>query len=90
MRESRPFYGDEKIMNIKMSNKTYDVMKIIALIVLPAIGTLLASLSDVWCIPHGQQISATIFAVNTCLGTILGISNAQYTRSLRKKNLQDK
>ena len=77
-------------MNIKMSNKTYNVMKIIALIVLPAIGTLLTSLSDVWGIPHGRQISATIFAINTCLGTILGISNAQYMRSLRKKNLQDK
>lgn len=64
-----------------MTNKTYDILKWIAQIVLPAIGTLYAALAGIWGFPYGEQIVGTILAVDTFLGAILQISTAQYNKS---------
>lgn len=69
---------------MKMSNKVYDVLKWIALIVLPAIGALYFALAGIWGFPYGEEIVGTITAIDVFLGAVLGISNVQY-----KKN-QDK
>lgn len=61
-----------------MSNKVYDVLKFIAQIVLPALGTLYFALASIWGFPYGQQIVGTIAAVDTFLGALLGISTAKY------------
>ena len=65
---------------MKMSNKVYDVLKWIAMYFLPAIGTLYFALSGIWNLPYGEQVVGTITAVDTFLGVILGISNAQYNK----------
>lgn len=61
-----------------MSNKVYDVLKYIAQIVLPALGTLYFALAGIWGFPYGEQIVGTITAIDTFLGLILGISSANY------------
>lgn len=61
-----------------MSNKLYDVLKFIALVLLPALGTLYFALAGIWGFPYGEQIVGTITAVDTFLGVILGISTHQY------------
>lgn len=66
---------------MKMSNKVYDVLKWIAMYFLPAIGTLYFALSGIWDLPYGEQVVGTITAVDTFLGVILGISNAQYNKN---------
>ena len=38
-----------------MSNKVYDILKFIAQIVLPAIGTLYFALAGIWNLPYGEQ-----------------------------------
>lgn len=63
---------------MKLSNKTYDVLKYITTIVLPALGTLYFALSGIWNFPYGEQIVGTITAVVTFLGVCLGISNKNY------------
>ena len=63
---------------MKMSNKVYDVLKWISLIVLPALGTLYFALSGIWGLPYGEEIVGTIVAIETFLGALLGISTAQY------------
>lgn len=63
-----------------LSNKAYDVLKYIALIVLPAVGTLYATLGSVWSFPYVNEISATILAVDTFLGALLGISSINYNK----------
>ena len=63
-----------------MSNKVYDVLKFIAQVVLPAIGTLYFALAGIWGFPYGEQIVGTITAVDTFLGVVLGISTAQYNK----------
>ena len=66
---------------MKMSNKVYDVLKWIAMYFLPAIGTLYFAMSGIWNLPYGEQVVGTITAVDTFLGVILGISNAQYNKN---------
>lgn len=66
---------------MKLSNKAYDVLKWIAQVVLPAVGTLYAALSGIWGFPYGEEIVGTILAVDTFLGVILGISTAKYNKS---------
>lgn len=64
-----------------MPDKVYDILKGIALVILPAIATLYAALAGIWGFPYGQQIVATISAVDTALGAILGISSSQYSKT---------
>lgn len=61
-----------------MSNKVYDILKYIAQLVLPAVGTLYFALAGIWGFPYGEQIVGTITAVDTFLGVVLGISTAKY------------
>jgi len=65
-----------------MSNKMYDILKYVAQIGLPAVGTLYYALSAIWGLPYGEQIVGTITAVDTFLGTLLMISSSAY----RKEN----
>lgn len=64
-----------------ISNKTYDVLKWIAQIALPALGTLYAALAVIWGFPYGEQIVGTISAVDVFLGALLGISTAKYNKT---------
>ena len=66
---------------MKLSNKTYNVLKWIALVFLPAAGTLYGTLSDIWGIPFGDEIVRTVVAIEFFLGALLGISSIQYNKS---------
>lgn len=61
-----------------MSNKTYDVLKYLAQVVLPALGTLYFALAGIWNLPYAEQVVGTITAIDTFLGVILRISSNQY------------
>ena len=65
---------------MKMSNKTYDIIKWLAQLVLPAAGTLYAALSGIWGFPFAEEVVGTILAVDTFLGALLGISSANYKK----------
>lgn len=65
---------------MKMSNETYDILKWIAQILLPAAGTLYFALAGIWGFPYGEQVVGTITAVDTFLGVILGVSAASYKK----------
>jgi hypothetical protein len=69
---------------MKLSNKLYDVLKWIALYLLPALGTLYFALAGIWGFPFGEEVVGTITALDTFLGVILGISNAQYNKSVEE------
>lgn len=64
---------------MKMKNETYDVLKWVAMIVLPAVVTFVAAIGQIWGIPYTAQIAATIAAVDTLLGACLQVSSANYT-----------
>lgn len=65
---------------MKLSNKTYDVLKWIAQYLLPAAGTLYFAVASIWGLPYGEQIVGTITAIDTFLGVILGVSTSTYTK----------
>lgn len=61
-----------------LSNKTYDILKFVAQLVLPGIGTLYFALSQIWGLPYGEEIVGTITAIDTFLGGLLGYSSSKY------------
>lgn len=63
-----------------MNSKVYDVLKFIAQIVLPAIATFYLTLAGIWNLPFGEQVSATVMAVDTLLGAVLMISSSAYSK----------
>ena len=67
---------------MKLSNKVYDILKWIALIALPAVGTLYFALAEIWGWPYANEIVGTITAIDTFLGVLLGVSAAQYKKGV--------
>lgn len=61
-----------------MKNRTYDTLKYIAQIVLPALGTLYFALAGIWGFAYGEEIVGTITAVDAFLGALLRISTIKY------------
>lgn len=61
-----------------MSDRMYNVLKHIALVVLPALATLYAALAAAWGWGYSTEIVATITAIDTFMGVILGLSSARY------------
>ncbi len=61
------------------SNETYDFLKWVAQIVLPALGTFVASIFTICHLPYGEQIVGIIAAIDVFLGAILKISSDNYT-----------
>ena len=72
-----------------MSNKTFDILKFIAQVLLPAIGTLYFALAGIWGFPYAEQIVGTITAIDTFLGVCLGISTAKYNTVQNQTQTQE-
>lgn len=63
------------------SNKVYDILKWVDIVVLPALGTAYAGLAQIWGFPYPEEITGTIMVVCTLLGALLGISSATYYKA---------
>ena len=61
-----------------MTNRTYDILKYVAQIVLPATGTLYFALAAIWKLPYGEEVIGTITAVDTFLGALLHFQGKDY------------
>ena len=66
---------------MKLSNRLYDILKWVTMIVLPALATAYTGLAAVWGWPYSGEIAKTVAVVCTLLGALLGISTAEYNRS---------
>ncbi len=69
-----------------MSNKVYDVLKWIALVALPALTALWLTLANIWGFPYAEAIGATMAAITTFLGALLGVSSIQYNKRLEAQS----
>ncbi len=63
-----------------LSNKTFDCLKWIAQVALPALGGFYFGLAQIWGLPYGEEIVGTITVVDAFLGALLEISTAQYNK----------
>ena len=66
---------------MKLSNKAYDILKFVAQIVLPGLGTLYFAIAGIWGLPHADKVVGTLAAITTFLGAMLGISTSKYIES---------
>lgn len=69
---------------MKLSNKLFDVLKWVAILFLPALAILIRTVFAIWNIPYGDQISATITALQVFLGAILGVSTLNYNKGVKE------
>lgn len=67
---------------MQFNDKSYNLIKWIAQLVLPAAGTLYFALSQIWGFPYGEEIVGTITAIDVFLGALIGISTVQYNKSM--------
>lgn len=66
---------------MKLSNRIYDILKWIVVIVIPALTTAYVGLGGVWGgLPYAEEVAKTSAVVCTLLGAMLGISTAQYNK----------
>ena len=63
-----------------MSNKVYDNLKVIALILAPVLA-FLASLVNIWGLPYGEQIVATLTALDTLIGAVVVAASKAYHKT---------
>jgi hypothetical protein len=64
-----------------LSDHSYNLIKKLVQIVLPALATLYFTLSTIWDLPYAEQIVGTLAAVATFLGVVLGLSKKSYDAS---------
>jgi len=69
---------------MKLNNKVYDVLKYIAIIGLPAFEVAIPKLFEIWGIPYGEQIGATLNVIAVLLGSLLVTSTIQYNAEQKK------
>lgn len=62
------------------SDKLYNILKYLAMIALPALALFTQTIFSIWGLPYGEQISATIVAINALLGALIGISTIGYNK----------
>ena len=72
-----------------MSDRTYNCLKWIALIFLPALGTLYFAIANIWGLPYAEEIVGTITAIDTFLGCLLGVSTSSYKKGLEMASETD-
>jgi hypothetical protein len=63
---------------MKLSNKTYDILKWVSLVFLDAVGVFYKTLSVIWTLPLGDEVLATCAAMSLLVGTLIGISSTNY------------
>ncbi len=80
--EQEPIIGDAPPRTHTLfSNRVYDVLKFVAMVLLPALGTLYYTIAATTNLPYGEEVVGVIVAVDTFLGVVLGISTQKYNNS---------
>lgn len=64
-----------------ISNKLYDCLKSVALVILPGIGALYFTLSSIWGLPAAEEVLGTVTALGTFIGVLLRASTKSYDNS---------
>lgn len=63
---------------MKLSDKLYDILKWVVLIVIPALTTFYVVLDNLFAWGYAEIVATISAALCACVGSIIGISTAQY------------
>ena len=69
---------DSDIPNGLIPDRLYDILKWVAIIVMPALSTFIVGLGGIWSLPYAGQVAATVTALGVLLGAFLGLSSVKY------------
>ena len=69
-----------------ISDKQYNILKVVAQDVLPAVATALLIIVKAWHLVYGTEIAAPIMAVDLALGLMLHLSTKSYRQVLKEVN----
>lgn len=61
---------------MKLNDSVYNVLKWLALLVLPASATLVKAIFPAWNLPYADAIATTLTSIATFIGVIIGVSQA--------------
>jgi len=67
--------------SLVFGKRTFEILKFIAQIFLPAFGTLYYTLAGIWGLPNPDEVAGTILALDAFLGLLLGLSTSNYKKS---------
>ena len=70
-------------MKVNLSNTLYDIIKFLALYLLPGLAGLYFGLAGIWGLPHPEEVVGTIMAVATFFGVVLGLSASTYNNKIK-------
>lgn len=68
---------------MKLQDKTYDLLKNIALI-LPVIITFIVAIMKIWNIPYQTQVELTLLAFEALIAGIVKVANKLYLKNKKK------
>ena len=72
-----------------MSNKTFDILRTIVEIVLPAVSAAYFGLSEIWGLPVPEKICGTIAVLITFISAFLNVKRKQYNELTEGFGLTD-
>jgi hypothetical protein len=61
-----------------LKDKWYDTLKWTGLIALPALAVFYNVVGEAWGLPYVDEIVTTLNAIGVLIGTLIGVSNANY------------
>ena len=67
---------------MKLPDKLYDILKWICMVCIPALASAYVGLAAVWGWPYADAVSKTACIACTLIGSLLGVSTAEYNRTL--------
>ena len=71
---------------MKLKDETYDLLKTIAIYIIPSVETCWLTLAAVWNLPYGQEIGITIGAVGMLIAGCIGMSIKEYEKEKAEKH----
>lgn len=63
-----------------LSNKAYDILKWVSILLMPALATLIGVVGKVWDMPNVDAWVTTINAVGIFIGAVIGVSTSSYNK----------
>lgn len=72
---------------IPMSNKVYDILKVVAIVILPLISATYVALSKIWGFGFGTEIDQTIQIIIAVINTILGVALVKSSSDYHKGDI---
>lgn len=73
-------------VKITMSNKVYDVLKVVVTVILPVISALYIGLANIWGFGFGEEVDKTIQLIIVAINAVLGLAVVKSSKDYKKGN----